>query len=467
MRNKDSIYRRALRLAVPIMIQNGITNAVGLVDNVMVGSLGSETITAVSIAGQLIFVFNLAVFGGMSGPGIYGAQYFGQKNTEGFRNSMRIKHWVGLVCLLIGLTLFIFANEPLINLYLQGESANVDPVETMALAKEYLYIMLIGLPFFVFSSIYSTSLREAGNSLQPMVAGVASVVFDIVFNYLLIYGKFGFPKLGIQGAAIATVGARVVETAVIVIWTFAKRNKFTFIQGLYKTLLIPKDIAVKMIKKTIPIFANEFLWAAGIAAMTQSYSIRSLDIVAGLNISNALCNLLNVVFIALGNAVGILTGQTLGASQYEKAKKESFSLVRFTGLICLILTAVLVLISRLFPQLYNTTDEIKDYAARFIVVTALFFPVQGILNALYFTLRSGGKTLVTFLFDSVFSWVVSVPIAFFLCKFTSLPIIVIYALIQAADLIKVIIGAILIKKGVWISNLVGDSASAEPIGEKS
>lgn len=458
MKNKDSIYSRALRLAVPIMIQNGITNMVGLIDNVMVGSLGSETITAVSIVGQLIFVFNLAIFGGMSGPGIYGAQYYGQKNMEGFRNAMRIKHWVGFVCLLAGLALFIFADEPLISLYLQGESANVDPVQTMALSKDYLYIMLIGLPFFVITSVYATSLREAGNSLQPMVAGVISVVFDIVFNYLLIYGKFGFPELGIKGAAIATVGARIAEAAIVVIWAFVKRKKYVFLQGLYKTLSVPKEAAVKMLKKTVPIFLNEFMWAAGLAAMTQCYSARSLDIVAGLNISNALCNLMNVVFVALGNAVGILTGQTLGASQYEKAKKEAFSLVRFTGLVCLVLTLILAAISRLFPQLYNTTDQIKDYASWFILITALFFPVQGILNALYFTLRSGGKTLVTFFFDSVFSWTIPVPLAFILCKFTSLDIIAVFAIIQSADFIKVIIGAILIKKGVWISNLVEEPA---------
>lgn len=458
MKNKDSIYSRALRLAVPIMIQNGITNMVGLIDNVMVGSLGSETITAVSIVGQLIFVFNLAIFGGMSGPGIYGAQYYGQKNMEGFRNAMRIKHWVGFVCLLVGLALFIFADEPLISLYLQGESANVDPVQTMALSKDYLYIMLIGLPFFVITSVYATSLREAGNSLQPMVAGVISVVFDIVFNYLLIYGKFGFPELGIKGAAIATVGARITEAAIVVIWAFVKKKKYVFLQGLYKTLSVPKEAAVKMLKKTVPIFLNEFMWAAGLAAMTQCYSARSLDIVAGLNISNALCNLMNVVFVALGNAVGILTGQTLGASQYEKAKKEAFSLVRFTGLVCLVLTLILASISRLFPQLYNTTDQIKDYASWFILITALFFPVQGILNALYFTLRSGGKTLVTFFFDSVFSWTIPVPLAFILCKFTSLDIIAVFAIIQSADFIKVIIGAILIKKGVWISNLVEEPA---------
>lgn len=455
MKKDRTIFKRALALAVPMMIQNGITNAVGLVDNVMVGSLGTEAITAVSIVGQLIFVFNLGIFGGLSGPGIYGAQYFGQKNTEGFRTAVRIKHLICFGVLAAGLCAFIFGGEWLIGLYLKGESADIDPELTMKLAKEYLAVMLWGLPPFVITQIYASSLRETGASLKPMAAGVASVVIDVVFNWLLIYGNLGFPRLEVRGAAIATVMARFAECLIVVISAFAvRKKKHEFLIGLYKTLLIPREAAKKMLAKTLPIFLNEFMWAGAIAVLTQCYSKRGLDIVAGLNISNALCNLLNVVFIALGNAVGILIGQTLGAKRYDEAKKEAFRLMWFTGGVSLLLTAVLVSISGVFPRLYDTTEGVRAYAANFIIITALFFPVQGFLNALYFTLRSGGKTLVTFLFDSVFSWTVAVPTAFLLCEFTTLPILGIYAIIQAADLIKVCIGYILIRKGVWISNIV-------------
>ncbi len=455
---KDThIFRRALSLAVPMMIQNGITNAVSLVDNIMVGKLGTEAITAVSIAGQLIFVFNLAVFGGLSGPGIYGAQYFGQKNKEGFQSTVRIKHIIGLGVLVLGLCAFIFGGEFLINLYLQGESKDIDPVLTMELAKSYLGIMLWGLPAFVLTQIYAGSLRETGASLMPMAAGVVSVVADILGNYLLIYGKCGFPQMGVKGAALATVISRIAEMLIVVTVTFVTRKKHDFIIGLYKTMRVPREIAPKIIKKSLPIFFNEFMWAGGMAALTQCYSIRGLDIVAGLNISNALCNLLNVVFIALGNAVGILIGQTLGASRYKDAKDEAFRMMWFTGGISFILTVILISIAGIFPSFYDTTETVCNYATFFIVITALFFPLQGFLNALYFTLRSGGKTLVTFLFDSVFSWVVSVPAAALLCNLTSLPILAIFAIIQSADFIKVTIGYILIKKGVWISNLVEEN----------
>lgn len=450
----NNIFGRALALAVPMMIQNGITNAVGLVDNIMVGSLGTEAFTAVSIAGQLIFVFNLAIFGGLSGPGIYGAQYYGQKNLEGFRNTVRIKHIIGIVLLIAGLCAFAFAGDFLIELYLKGESEKIDPALTKNFSRGYLNIMLWGLPPFVITQIYAGSLRETGSSVKPMIAGVASVFVDIIGNYILIYGKFGAPKLGVNGAAIATVAARFVEAAIVIIWAFAARKKHEFLIGLYKTLKVPKTAAIMIIKKSLPIFFNEFLWAGGIAVLTQCYSMRELDIVAGLNISNALCNLLNVVFIALGNAVGILIGQTLGASRYDEAKNEAFRLMWFTGGVSAVLTIILVLISGAFPNFYDTSENVKSYASNFIVITAVFFPLQGFLNALYFTLRSGGKTMVTFLFDSVFTWVVSVPTAFLLCSFTKMPILGIYAVVQSLDFIKVTVGYILIKKGVWISNIV-------------
>lgn len=454
------IFRRALSLAVPMMIQNGITNAVSLVDNVMVGRLGTEAITAVSIAGQLIFVFNLAVFGGLSGPGIYGAQYYGQKNKEEFRNTVRIKHWIGLAVLVFGLCAFIFGGEFLIELYLKGETKKIDPVLTMELAKSYLGIMLWGLPPFVLTQIYAGSLRETGASLMPMAAGIFSVATDVLGNYLLIYGKLGLPQMGVKGAALATVISRIAEMLIVVIVTFITRKKHDFVVGLYKSMRLPRETAPKIIKKSLPIFFNEFLWAGGMAALTQCYSIRGLDIVAGLNISNTLCNLLNVVFIALGNAVGILIGQTLGASRYKEAKDEAFRMMWFTGGISFILTVILISISGVFPILYDTTDEVRSYATFFIVITALFFPLQGFLNALYFTLRSGGKTLVTFLFDSVFTWVIAVPTAALLCGLTSLPILAVFAIVQSADIIKVTIGYVLIKKGVWISNIV-EGSSAE------
>lgn len=249
-----------------------------------------------------------------------------------------------------------------------------------------LYLVLFTILPFVVTQVYASSLRETGDSVKPMVAGVISVFVDILFNYLLIYGKFGFPRLGVRGAAIATLMACVVEMLIVVIWAHLKKHEHEFLQGLYRTLLVPRDLMGKMLKKGLPIFFNEFLWSGGI--------------------------------------------------------------------LCIFLTVKLISISGVFPKFYDTSEQVRNYGQWFIIITALFFPVQGVLNALYFTLRSGGKTLVTFLFDSVYSLSVTLPIALCLCFLTDLPILGVYAIVQAADIAKVVIGYRMIKKGVWISNIV-------------
>jgi len=449
------LLKKTCLLAVPIMIQNGIGNAVGLVDNLMVGSLGTEAIVAVSIAGQLMFVFWLALFGALSGPGIFGAQYYGNGDIKGVQDVFRIKFWMAAIVGAAGILIFLGMDDILLGLYMKGQSEEIDAALTMQLAKDYLRIMLLGIPFIAITQVYATSLRETDESVKPMVAGIISVAVDVVFNYFLIFGKFGFPRLGVAGAAYATVLARVAECLVLLIWAHLRSKKHVFLKGLYKKILVQnKDMIWPILKKSFPIMLNEFLWAGAIAFMTQCYSRRGLDVLAGMNISNAICNLLNVVFIALGNAVGIVIGQMLGAGEFKKAKESSVTLMWFTAFACMILTVALIALSGWFPLLYDTTENSKKMATVFIIITALFFPLQGFLNSLYFTLRSGGKTVITFIFDSVFSWVVCGTCAFILSRFTNMHIYGIYICVQALDIIKVIVGYVMIKKGIWISNLV-------------
>lgn len=449
-----SIYKKALILAIPMMIQSGIANAVVLVDNLMVGSLGTECITGVSISAQILFVFNLAVFGGLSGPGIYGAQYFGHGDREGYARVFRLKLWIAALITVSGIALFVLAGPFLIRLYLTGSGNSFDPELTMQHGLDYLNIMLIGLVPFSLTQVYAGSFREMNHSLEPMIAGLISVAVDIVFNYILIYGKAGMPALGVRGAAIATVLSRFVELAVIAGWRKVKSSDYPFLNHVYDTILIPVREMKTIILKSIPIFCNEFLWAAGVAALSQCYSRRGLAVVAGLNIANVLCNLLNVVFVNLGAASGILEGQFLGASEFELARKSAPKLLWFNGGVCVILSIILIGLSGLFPQAYNTTAEVRNLATWFIIIMAVFFPLQGMMNTLYFVLRSGGKTLVTFAFDSVFSWLVSVPLAYVLCRFSPLSILAVLAIVQGTELIKVLFGYYLVNKGIWITNLV-------------
>ncbi|MDE7247391.1 MAG: MATE family efflux transporter, partial [Lachnospiraceae bacterium] len=443
-----------LAITVPIMIQNGITNFVSLLDNIMIGQIGTEQMSGVAIVNQLLFVYNLCLFGGVSGAGIFTAQYFGQKNQEGIRQTVRFKIWLLSVITLITMVLFLLAGDSLITVYLQGDGTPESAAATLRYGKEYLQIMLPGLIPFMLVQIYASTLRECGQTVLPMKAGVIAVIVNLVFNYILIYGKFGAPALGVRGAAIATVISRCVEAAIVLSHTHLHKEQNPFITGLYSTFKVPASLVAKIITKGMPLLLNETLWAAGMATLTQCYSIRGLNVIAALNISNTIGNIFNIVFIALGESVAIIVGQLLGAGKMNEARDTDNKLIAFSVFSCILVALAMLLPARFFPLLYNTNDEARMLATSFIMLTAVFMPMHAFLHAAYFTLRSGGKTIITFLFDSVFIWCVSVTIAFLLSRFTTLPVVAVYVFVQMGDMLKCLIGFVLVKKGIWLQNIV-------------
>lgn len=455
-----AFYKMVLMVAVPIMIQNGITNFVGLLDNIMVGTVGTEQMSGVAIVNQLLMVFNISIFGAISGAGIFGAQFFGCKDHKGVQNTFRFKIYACMLLVVLGVVILGFWGEELILLYLNGESQEMSMDAALQYGKDYLLVMLLGLFPFGVEQIYASTLRECGETVIPMKAGIAAVLINLVLNAILIFGMFGMPALGVVGAAIATVISRYVQAAIVVIWTHKHAEQLPFIQGAYKTMKIPGHLISSIMVKGTPLMLNEILWSVGMATLMQCYSYRGLDAIAGLNISSTISNLFNVVFLAMGNAVSIVVGQLLGAGKKEEAKEADAKLIAFAVFSCLIMGSLLTLFAPLFPMLYNTTDTVKGLATNFIRIAAVCMPLHGFSHATYFTLRSGGKTIITFLFDSVYLWVFSIPVAFVLSRYTNLPIAPLYLICQLIDIVKCIIGFVLVKKGVWINTLVGEKQSA-------
>lgn len=449
-----AFYKMALGVAVPIMIQNGITNFVGLLDNIMVGRVGTEQMSGIAIVNQLLMVFNLTIFGAISGAGIFGAQFYGCKDHKGVRDTFRFKTYACAAIVLIGILVFALSGGFLIRMYLHGEGNEQALEAALHYGREYLWVMLIGLLPFAVEQLYTSTLRECGETKVPMTAGIAAVFVNLFLNYLLIFGKFGCPKLGVVGAAIATVISRYVQAVIVMVWTHTHREKMPFVEGVYRSMKVPGHLTAKIVRKGTPLMVNEVLWAAGIAVLMQCYSVRGLDTVAALNISNTISNLFNVVFIAMGSAISIIVGQLLGAGKMEEAKETDARLIAFSVMSCLLLGGLLMAMAPVFPMLYNTSDSVKTLAAWFLRISAVYMPVAAFMHATYFTLRSGGKTIVTFLFDSVFLLCVSTPVAFVLSRYTVLPVLPLYLCVQMLDIIKCVIGFILVKKGVWLNNIV-------------
>lgn len=449
-----AFYKSVLAVAIPIMIQNFITHFVNMLDNVMVGSIGVSETTGTAIANQLLFVFNLCIFGAVAGAGIFGAQFHGKGDSIGVRDTFRFKLVFCTVLCLIGMTVLGVFDDTLIQLYLKGEGEAVDAAAALGFAKEYLAIMLVGLLPFTLSQCYGSTLRETGKTVPPMVAGMIAVGVNLCLNYVLIFGHFGAPKLGVVGAAIATVISRFVELAIIAIWTHTHAETNPFIRGAYRSLRVPRRLIGQIIRQGLPLMLNETLWAGGLSVVTQCYSLRSLEVVAASNISQTFFNVFSVAFLAIGLAIGIIVGQMLGAGEFDKARESVTRLAVLAVLVGIVAAAVYLGIAHLAPLLYNVGDEVREMATRLMQITALVMPLDAYVTASYFTLRSGGRTGITFLFDSGFVWLGNVPLAFVLVHVTDLPILAIYAIVQALFIIKAVIGGILLHGGVWVRNIV-------------
>jgi len=452
-----AFYRRMLAVVLPLIIQNSITNFVSLLDNIMVGQVGTVQMSGVAIVNQLLFVFNLTIFGATSGAGIFTAQFFGSGDHDGIRHTFRFKVLSGLLLTAAGIGIFLWGGNTLISLYLRGEGEAENAALSLSYGLEYLHVMFFGLPAFALATAYSGTIRECGETRVPMIASVCAVFVNLMLNYILIFGHLGFAPMGVRGAALATVIARYVELAIVAAWAHTHAQKHPFITGAYRTFRIPAPLLKSIVRKGMPLMINEFLWASGMAIMNQCYSTRGLDVVAALNISSTMYNLASVVFLSMGNCVGILIGQMLGAGRPEEEVRDADrKLIAVSVVSCLVFGGLMAALSGVFPLLYNTTAEVRSLATVLICISAVMMPLNAYTNAAYFTLRSGGQTLVTFLFDSCYVWVLCVPLAFCLSRFTSISIVVLYGVCQAADIIKCGIGAAMIKQGKWIQNLTAE-----------
>jgi len=451
-----AFYRKLFAVMIPVLIQNVITNFVSLLDNIMVGQVGTEPMSGVAIVNQLIFVFNLCIFGGLAGAGIFSAQFYGKNDMKGVRDTFRLKLYIAFGAVLICGGVLIAFGEELISLFLHEGGEALDLEATLKYGKSYLKVMLVQTVPFAVMQVYSSSMRETGETVLPMKAGITAVGVNLVFNYILIFGKFGAPAMGVVGAAIATVMARFVECFMVVIWTHRHSKRHSYIIGAYRSLKVPAALVKQIAVMGTPLLLNELLWSSGMTVLNQCYSVRGLEVVSATNISSTVSNLFFCAFFAMGTTVSIIIGQLLGAGELERAVDEDKKLIAFAVALCTVTGIVMAAAAPFIPRIYNTTDTVKEIASRLLVVSAVLMPLHAYLNCCYFTLRSGGKTVITFIFDSGFVWVICVPAAFILSRCTDISIVPMFAIVEGLSIFKAVLGFVLLKKGTWVNNLVSD-----------
>ena len=448
-----AFYRRAAAVILPVMLQNVVTNFVSLLDNLMVGQTGTASMSGVAVVGQLFFIFYLIIFGTVSGPGIYCAQFWGAGDVRSFKAAFRYKFLSAAMMCALCIAALTLWGPALCGLYLTGGEAARQ--EVLGYAMGYMRIMLWGMIPYTISMVYATTLRETGRTLAPMIASWAAVAVNLVLNWILIFGKLGAPVMGVRGAAVATVVSRLCEMAINVAWSHAHGGEVFFTRNMLEGFPAGRRFAAELARKSVPLMINETLWCVGMATLMQIYSTRGLEVVAALNIGYVLMDLFNAVAFSIGTAIGIIVGQELGAGRLDEAVEMDRWLLALGVSIALAICLVLMAASGLFPRFYKTTPEIRALATSLIRVMALVLPLDTFTHGCYFTMRSGGKTAITFLFDSGFVWVINIPAAFLCAHYTGLGILAVYAVSSFTIIIKCIVGAVMVHRRYWVDTLSG------------
>lgn len=425
----------------------------------MVGQTGTLAMSGVSIANQLIAVFNLAIFGLISAASIFAAQFAGKEDYKNVRSCIYYNLVTGSIVSLLTIFIFWKFGPNLLGLFMhQGTDTEANIGKTTEYALTYIKIMTLGFVPFAYSQAISSSMRIDGETRLPMIVAIITVMVNFVFNWILIFGKLGFPALGPKGAAIATVISRFVELSLFVY--LAKKNKlrFRFYEDFFKDFHIDKVLFKDITKGGIPLIANEILYSMGLAAITQSYSVRGIEALAAYNISSTIMGLFIVFHLSMGDCISIVVGRLLGANKIEEAVDTDRKLIVFDWMVAFSVGMILVILSPIFPNFYNTSQAVKATATSMLRVGGSLLWIGSLYNASYYTLRSGGKTIVILLFDSVGTVFVSFPVSFFLSHYTDLSIVHMYMIVCLVDLYKVILGLTLVRKRIWVKNLSNKSS---------
>lgn len=447
-------YKNIMILAIPIIIQQLITGFVNMLDNIMVGQTGTLAMSGVSIANQLIAIFNLAIFGLISAASIFAAQFAGKEDYKNVRSCIYYNLVMGSLVSLLAIFVFWKFGPNLLSLFMHKDADSRENIlKTSSYALSYIKTMTIGFIPFAFSQAISSSMRIDGETRLPMLVSIITVLVNFVFNWILIFGKLGFPALGPVGAAIATVISRFVELTLFIYLANKKRLRFRFYENFFEDFHIDKGLFKDITKGGIPLITNEILYSVGLAAITQSYSVRGIEALAAYNISSTIMGLFIVFHLSMGDCISIVVGRLLGANKIEEAVDTDRKLIVFDCMVAFCVGMILFILAPIFPDFYKTSLEVKQTATSMLRVGGGLLWIGSLYNASYYTLRSGGKTIITLLFDSVGTVFVSFPISYVLAHFTDLSIVHMYLIICLVDLYKVILGLRLVNKRIWVKNL--------------
>ena len=446
--DKD-FYRAMIAIALPITLQNLIASSVNMLDTLMITSLGQESLAAVGLANQVFFFYGVTIFGIATGSSIFIAQFWGREDITNIRRILGLSLSIGSIIGVIFTLAALFIPEQIMQIFSNDR-------EVIRLGVEYLRIVAFTYMMTGFSFSYAVASRSIGQAKMPMVVSIVSFVTNGLFNYLLIFGKFGFPELGIKGAAYGTLIARIVELALILYSIYSGGGPLA--ANIKEMTDWNKNFVKRYFKTAYPVILNEALWALGTVLYSIAYAKIGTEAAASAQILNTVQNLFMVMTRGLGNACTVMVGNKIGADEEDLAIEYANKYLIISAMLGLGLGIILFLTSDLILGIFrNLTPELYDTSKKLLTVFAIFFFIKAFNGTMIVgVLRGGGDTKFSMLLEMGAVWFVGVPLAFLGALVFKLPVYYVSALVYVEEVVKAIVGIPRIISKKWVTNVVED-----------
>ena len=440
-----SFYKNALNIAIPIALQNLITFSVSMADTVMVGRLGEINLSAVAIANHLQFILMVLIFGVGGGASVMASQYYGKKDIDSIHKVMSIMYRLCIIITIIFILIAIFIPKQFMNIYTTDK-------EVILQGIKYLKILSISYIFYSITNCTISVLRSVKTVRISLLVYSISLIVNIFFNYVFIFGKFGIKPMGVQGAAIATVISRFSEfiTTLIFIIYFEKKINLKF-----KNLIKLDSKVIKVFTKTsTPIILNELFWAIGSSMISIIVGRLGREVVAGNSINNVTNQFATLFIFGLSSASSVIIGNTIGKGDYEKAKEYANTICILSFVMGILSGAIILLLRPFIVNLYNVSDYTKYIAKQIMISTAILAIFKSSSsNIMMGVLRGGGDNKFVFITEMIFMWLVSIPLGFYGAFVLKLPVFIVFLIIRSDEILKSIAGLLRVRSGKWIVDI--------------
>jgi len=445
---KKEFLSKLLLLAFPIMLQNLLVSSVSFIDTVMIGMVGEEAIAAVGLANQMFFLITLFFFGVSSGGAIFVAQYWGAQDRPAMHKVMGIALLLSISGALVSTIVSIVIPNTIMGIF-------TEDIAVVSRGKEYLVVVAVSYLFTAVVMVYSTSLRSTGDAKTPLYTSILSLSLNVVLNYLLILGKFGFPRLEVKGAALATVISRGIEMVLLLAIVYGKKRAVA--APLHRLVGFDGTMVKKYFITCLPVILNEMFWSLGMTTYKIAFSRMGMEVIASVNVSEAIQNLFFVVLMGISNSSAIMIGNRIGENRIDMATLYATRLLRiglFTGAL---LGGALAFLSPWLPIPFNLSPTVGLMTTRSLLTLGLLIPIKAYNMVLVVgVLRSGGDTRFSMFAELAGVWLIGVPCAFIGALVLHMPIHYLYLFVGLEEAFKFVVGMIRVKSGKWINRLTDD-----------